>query len=228
MQVVVTIVRYPKWRSWIGFHSMALFHLPLLFNKNISFYKLLGTGKNGSFDKKPDLNHWAVLVVLKQEFHLVNEEETIEKAFGKFIHSWWKASNVIKKTMVLEPIEGRGLWDGKQVFGQLPKTSEYNGKIAVLTRASIKLTKVKAFWDNVAPVSSKMKDVQGLISSIGIGEFPWIKQGTLSTWENKESMEAFAYKLKEHTTVIEKTRKENWYSEEMFVRFKILASFECG
>jgi hypothetical protein len=30
--------------------------------------------------------------------------------------------------------------------------------------------------------------------------------------------------MKEHAEVIRKTRQENWYSEDMFVRFKILAS----
>ena len=35
-------------------------------------------------------------------------------------------------------------------------------------------------------------------------------------------MKNFAYQMKEHTEVIRKTRKENWYSEDMFVRFKPL------
>jgi acyl-ACP thioesterase len=37
-------------------------------------------------------------------------------------------------------------------------------------------------------------------------------------------MKSFAYQMKEHASIVQKTRKENWYSEEMFVRFKIIDS----
>jgi hypothetical protein len=38
-------------------------------------------------------------------------------------------------------------------------------------------------------------------------------------------MKQFAYKMKDHAEVIQKTRKENWYSEDMFVRFKVLQTW---
>ena len=37
-------------------------------------------------------------------------------------------------------------------------------------------------------------------------------------------MKSFAYQGKDHTEVIHKTRKEKWYSEDMFTRFKITGS----
>ena len=48
-----------------------------------------------------------------------------------------------------------------------------------------------------------------------------IKQATFSVWQNKQAMKNFAYQMKDHQEVIQKTRKQNWYSEDMFVRFKI-------
>jgi hypothetical protein len=39
-----------------------------------------------------------------------------------------------------------------------------------------------------------------------------------------EKMKAFAYGSKEHADVIRKTRKEDWYSEELFARFKVISS----
>jgi hypothetical protein len=36
-------------------------------------------------------------------------------------------------------------------------------------------------------------------------------------------MKAFAYGMKEHAEVIRKTRKQRWYSEDMFTRFRIIS-----
>ena len=67
-----------------------------------------------------------------------------------------------------------------------------------------------------------MNSADGLITSIGIGELPFIKQATFSIWQSKEKMKHFAYQMHQHTEVIKKTRDEKWYSEDMFVRFKPL------
>ena len=67
-----------------------------------------------------------------------------------------------------------------------------------------------------------MATAAGFRFSIGVGEVPWIKQATFSIWNSKADMKAFAYGMKEHAAVIQKTRKEDWYSEDMFTRFKII------
>jgi hypothetical protein len=225
MPTFLTIVRYPKLSAWAGFVSMAFFRIPLSFNKHIAFYKLLGCGKNGSFDKVPDLQQWAVLVTINNnDTNDFIELFDYKNIYGRFISNWWKFFHCSKWTMVLEPLEGHGSWEGKEVFGPLSRTSDYDGLIAVLTRATIRLNRLPRFWQHVKSVSDKMATSDGFITSIGIGEVPWIKQATFSIWENKESLKTFAYKLQEHTEVIRKTRLEKWYSDEMFVRFKIIAS----
>lgn len=171
----------------------------------------MGCGKNGSFDKVPDLQQWAVLIV--------SDKEPVP--FGWFMRTWYKLFNCEIYTMELTPIEGFGKWDGRAVFGELPRNSGYDNKIAVLTRASIRLSKLKYFWEHVAPVSNQMRQAPGFIFSAGIGEIPWIKQATFSVWESKEAMKNFAYKNLDHAEVIKKTRKQNWYSEDMFTRFII-------
>ena len=35
-------------------------------------------------------------------------------------------------------------------------------------------------------------------------------------------MKQFAYQMHRHKEIVQKTRKENWYSEDMFVRFRPL------
>lgn len=177
----------------------------------------MGTGKNGTFDKRPDWQQWAILCVLKDA-----AVTQAHPAYGSFIKNWYRLFGCELFTMLLEPIEGHGTWDGKKVFGTLPPKSAYEGKIAVLTRATIRMGKLKYFWRNVAPVAAKMNAAGGFVYSAGIGELPWIKQATFSVWASKEAMMAFAYGMKEHAEVIQKTRKQRWYSEDMFTRFKLL------
>lgn len=218
--VSLSIIRYKKRFIPFAILAMAIHHIPLWFNKRISFYKLMGSGKNGTFDKRPDWQQWALLCVLKPDEKI----DTSYPAYGSLIKNWYRLFGCEIFTMLLDPIEGQGLWDGKKVFGELKPKSDYAGEIAILTRATIRLNKLKYFWRNVAPVASKMNTADGFLFSAGIGEVPWIKQATFSIWKDKASMMNFAYGMKEHAEVIQKTRKQQWYSEDMFVRFRIV---EC-
>ena len=96
------------------------------------------------------------------------------------------------------------------------------GRIGVLTRASIRLNRLAAFWKAVPSTSKDMDKNDGFVYSIGIGEIPFIKQATFSIWESEAQMKTYAYKMSAHQEVIKRTRAERWYSEEMFLRFKIL------
>jgi heme-degrading monooxygenase HmoA len=217
MKVALIIVRYPKWLGWAGFLSMAIFRFALWFNPNYSFWKLMGCGRNGTFDKTPDWRQWAVLLVGRRRETRDNTLYPIPYTLSLY----WRFFGCEKWELQLTPIEGHGLWDGKEVFGNLPRKTDYEGPIAVLTRATIRLNKLHRFWKYVDPVASQMATAKGFITSVGIGEVPWIKQATFSIWESKEAMKTFAYTLPEHAEVIRKTHTENWYSEELFVRFKI-------
>jgi len=225
---VLIIVRYPKLLGWAGFISMAIFRLPLWLNKNINFWKLMGCGKNGSFSKTPDWRQWSLLYTFNSVVDGSTEisEKTLQEKMP-FIFSYWKLFNCETISFVLKPIEGHGTWDGNEPMGNLPKQSDYEGVIGVLTRATIRLNKLKSFWQHVDGVSNTMSTADGFITSFGIGEVPWIKQATFSIWQSKQQMKAFAYNMREHKEVVQKTRKENWYSEDMFVRFEVLASYGC-
>jgi hypothetical protein len=184
----------------------------------------MGTGKNGTFDKVPDFNQWAILCVFKEGCNFINTEINLHNLYGGFIKNWLRLFSMETFTLQLEPIAGHGLWDGKNVFGSLDSNANYNGPIATLTRATIRLTKMKHFWNHVAPIANKMTTAKGYVFSVGIGEVPWIKQATFSVWESVEDMKTFAYSMKEHREVVKKTKQEKWYSEDMFVRFKIIST----
>ena len=83
MHVTLTIIKYPTKYIPFAFLAMALFRIPLWFQKKISFYKLMGTGKNGTFDKRPDFNQWAIMAAHVAEIRDTN----IEILYGKFIAS---------------------------------------------------------------------------------------------------------------------------------------------
>ncbi len=210
---------------------MALFRLPLWLDKKIRFWKLMGCGKNGTFDKKPDWRQWAILQVRSTKLEVRSEDAgSVQNGFPvgllpSFVVKYCNFFNCEIFTMALEPLAGHGLWDGKQVFGDLPKNNNHDGVVAVLTRATIRASKLKSFWRNVGPVAMEMKTAPGFIYSVGIGEVPLVKQATFSVWGCQERMQQFAYRMQQHRDVIHKTRKEHWYSEEMFIRFKITAVY---
>ena len=226
MTTTLTIIRYPKRYIFFALLAMMIHRFPLWLNGNIVFFKLMGSGKNGSFDKNPDWQQWAILSVTKSRFKAIQlknfpEEIIHQKLLGSFIRKWLAFFKCQTITYILTPIEGHGRWDGKTVFGDLPAKTDYEGRIAVLTRATIRITKLSSFWSNVGPVAAQMQGAEGLVTSYGIGEIPFIKQATFSIWDSKEAMKSFAYQMQAHKNVVQQTRKQNWYSEEMFVRFII-------
>lgn len=228
MEASITIVRYKKRFIYFALLAMPLHSLVLFFNRNILFHKTLGCGKGGTFSKWPDWQQWGVLVV-KETISRVdhtpqNMIQSLKKIYGSFLVNWWKFFGCEIWTVVLQPIEGHGTWNGKEPFGQLSSKTEYEGPIAVLTRASIRPSKLSRFWKHVEGAAKEMATADGFLFSQGIGEWLWIRQATLSFWQSKEQMKQFAYKMKDHAEIIRKTRQEKWYSEDMFVRFKVTES----
>ncbi|HMP93548.1 MAG TPA: spheroidene monooxygenase, partial [Phnomibacter sp.] len=145
---------------------------------------------------------------------------------GAFVAGWLKIFGRHTKAYLLQPEEGHGLWNGRQVFGPVPKQANFTGPVAVLTRASIKITKLRRFWQHVGPVARQMASAPGFITSYGVGEVPFTKQATFSIWQSKAQMKAFAYQMQQHKEVVAKTRKEKWYSEDLFMRFSIIDEVE--
>jgi hypothetical protein len=217
MVVSLSIIRYPKKYIPMAYLAMALHRIPLFLTKKCSFWKLLGCGKNGTFDIHPDHQQWGLMAVWE------NEVDFIDFKQHSLIAKWWRFFGEEQWSVLLEPTESHGKWSGKKPFGD-PKIRGHEGMVGVLTRATIRPTKLKNFWKNVPKVSAIMGDAKGFITSVGIGEAPLMMQATFSVWESLEDVKTFAYKDAAHAEVIQLTRKEDWYSEELFARFKIIKS----
>lgn len=215
MIVSLTIVRYRKAFIPFALLAMAIHRLPLMLRQGCSFWKLLGCGRNGTFDLKPDWQQWGLLAVwdTREDFERFNTTS--------FIARWWKLLTYERWTILCHPLASHGKWDDKQPFGE-PATQSHTGPVAVLTRATIRPNCLKNFWSHVDSVARIMATAPGYITSVGIGEAPLYRQATFSVWTDIEDVKNFAYRDKQHAEVIKLTRQENWYSEELFARFKIL------
>lgn len=186
----------------------------------------MGTGRNGSFDIRPDLSQWSIMIFYdKQNFEAIDAKNAAEYFMGPFISFWLRIFQTRVRYFLLAPYAGHGSWD-KQAFVVNRKSNEEPvGKIAVLTRATIRLSGLIPFWKAVPSTSFQLNQHQGFQYSIGIGEVPFVKQATFSIWSSESDMKAYAYQMKAHQDVIRKTRTENWYAEEMFLRFLVLDDF---
>lgn len=217
MITTLTIVRYRGIYTPFGFLSMAILRIPLILGCGPKFWKLMGCGKNGTFDINPDWHQWAFMANW-------DSSEEADKYFARsFISKYWSIFAKETWTIHAKSFESQGKWDGEAVFVKNQEKTE--GKlIGILTRATIRLSKAKDFWENVPAVAKTISSSPGFVTSVGIGEVPFLRQATFSVWKNIDSVKSFAYRKKEHADVIKKTRQRDWYSEELFARFVILKS----
>ncbi len=181
------------------------------------FAKHLGTGAGNGFSIFPDFGLYAWLGVWDsaESANFFFETNARWARFASYSHeiSGWDG----------EPLQGKGSWNHMVPFDFTNADSEWQGKVAVITRASIRWSKAMLFWWNIPNASKHLADKAGLIYAKGVGEFPLLEQATLSLWDSANRLEQFAYHSKEHAPMIKKTRKYNWYSEEMFVRMKVVS-----
>jgi len=218
MIVSLTIIRYRKLFIPFALLAMALHRLFMWLQAGCTFWKLLGSGHNGTFDLQPDWQQWGLLAVW-------NDREDFDRFYtNSFVAWWWKLLGRETWTILCQPLQSHGKWDGREPFGR-PDITSYTGPVAVLTRATIRFSKLKNFWSNVDDVAGLMVNAKGFITSFGIGEAPVYRQATFSIWESLDDVKAFAYQSREHAEVIKKTRAEKWYSEELFARFLPIESF---
>lgn len=200
-------------KAW-GFRQMGLARSLLATYEGMRFGVLLGTGKGRGFSLRPDFRRYALLTSWENE-----------AAASRFLKSASFYKDVQKKseevfTARLLPVLTKGKWKGHNPFTPLAAyPPDYTGPIIALTRARIRWQRLLPFWKHVPGVSAETGRALGLLAQTGMGEIPVIEQATLSIWENEKYLTDFAYKMRQHREVIQRTRSQHWYSEELFARF---------
>ncbi|MEX1189128.1 MAG: DUF3291 domain-containing protein [Bacteroidia bacterium] len=181
--------------------------------KGLTFYRLMGSGKGQGFNPMPDWSIYCLLQVWNSE----DEAETffadssLMKQYAEHSHELF--------TLYMRNISAGGLWSGKNPF-EKGIDLDASLPIAVITRATIKWNWLIRFWKYVPTSHETLNENEGLIYTKGVGEVPVIQMATFSLWKNLESVKQFAYKSKQHQEAITRTRKNNWYKEELFSRFQ--------
>jgi heme-degrading monooxygenase HmoA len=215
MQITtISFFKYTSLRNkfW-GLKMMQFAHKGLVNTKGLSFYRLLGSGKGKGFNPFPD---WSV-------YSLLQVWETEEAA-----QTFFDSSDLIQQysertdelfTLYMKNISAGGTWVGKNPF---EKAADLDSTlpIAVITRATIKWNWLIRFWKYVPTSQEPLDGNKGLIYTKGIGEIPIVQMATFSLWKNFESVKQFAYNSKQHQEAIRRTRKNDWYREELFARFQ--------
>ncbi|MBN9387999.1 MAG: spheroidene monooxygenase [Chloroflexi bacterium] len=211
----LTVFHFAKRNRFWAFAQMGRAGRKLKQVDGLRFYKMLGSGRGKVFSLRPDWSRYALLGVW-------DSEEVAREFFenSAFIKNYRQQAERIA-TVKLRTISAHGLWDGQNPF--LPPGESYKGgQVAVLTRASIRLNRLVAFWRQAATVNRQFEKTPGYHSSIGIGEAPFVRQATFSIWENLEAVKEFAYGANEHRQTIQRVREEGWYGEELFARFAVI------
>lgn len=204
----------PPRRIGSAIARMGTSRLPLSREPHLVFSKLLGTAKPTTFTPRAtDPLHWALLTVW--------DDADAADAFdtGRLTRSWALAADETLR-IAMTPLTSTGRWSGSEPFGT-PVPTKHDGPVAAITRARIRPSRMREFWQASERVAGALRTADGLVLATGIGEAPVGLQGTFSLWESAADMSAFAYQRPEHTDVIARTPVAQWYAEELFARFAV-------
>lgn len=182
--------------------------------KGMPFYKLMGSGKSIGFNPLPDWSVYALIQVWENhEYarHFINSSELIKK---------YRSHSTQCMTIFMRCLTAHGQWSGQMPFSEVGQADLNNPMVAVITRATIRSSKLLKFWRYVPTAQKPINQADGLIYTKGIGEVPIKQMATFSLWKSEEQMKSFAYDTKEHQQAIKMTRQLNWYKEELFARFQ--------
>ncbi|MDA0362866.1 MAG: hypothetical protein O3B20_00715 [Bacteroidetes bacterium] len=215
--ISVRFMTFSGWRArWRAFGAMGISLRQGVAAPGMCFGKMLGSGAGQGFSIWPDWGTYAWFTVWEDPESAEafwSNDPMFQDLLGYATSVYgWEA----------RPLRGHGTWNGQQPFAFPEAGVRTAGSVAVLTRASIARKQALRFWWNVPRASRGVQDQPGLRYAKGVGEYPLVEQATMSVWNSADELDAFAYRSRQHAPMVQKTRKHQWYSEEMFIRMEVL------
>lgn len=215
----LTFFRFPTLRDKLWAFSMMQFaHRQLAVADGCSFYRLMGSGRGIGFNPRPDWSVYALLQVWE------NEDPARKFLADASVMKSYRKHSAEVFTVLMRNLSAKGLWGGLSPFVATEIPSGEDSRLAVITRAVIRKSQLRNFWSFVPASQKPLENADGLLFTKGVGEWPITHMATFSIWRDAESMKDFAYKSAEHREAIARTRKFDWYAEELFARFAVVGS----
>lgn len=194
----------------------------------LRFWRLLGTGRGATMTIGADLRRWALFAVWDDEAAL----EAFQRASP--IVARWDALAAESWHVRLECLRSHGSWGAgnplahatNAVAGDIESAADTaaatrnSDPVAILTRATIRPSRLLRFYRAIEPPAAHLHDSPGLLAAVGAGEWPLARQATFSLWRALADAQAYAYGSPAHLEVVRRTRAEGWYAEELFARFR--------
>lgn len=173
------------------------------------FCKVLGSGHGGGFGLKPSASRQARFCLFADD---ASADLFISSARVREAAS--RCDEFLSAK--LRAYSSKGSWSGTRIA--VTATSPDDGPIVSLTRASIRPSRAWQFWRMQPPSELALQNATGCLLATGVGEAPFLRQATISLWENTQSMDTYA-RSGAHLAAIRAAYEGNFFSESMFVRF---------
>ncbi|WP_424465239.1 hypothetical protein [Pseudoclavibacter helvolus] len=185
--------------------------------RGLRFARVLGTAKATSFSSRDaDLGHWALV----SSWDSRADADAFDR--GALVGAW-DARSRERVRVRMRVIRSVGLWGGKTPFGPTDAVASEGQRVAVITRARIRSSKVARFTGAVPPIAAELLSARsrGLQLSFGMGELPIGLLGTFSLWESEPALREFLQGAQAHRAAMRDSRAGEWFAEELFARFAV-------
>lgn len=217
---VMLVDHQPRHRAW-AWLQLARGGAALAGTPGLRFGKVMGSGEGGGFSMRPSATHLGLVAL----FDTLAQAQAFlagprAQAHRERARHWW--------TGLLAVTEARGSWDGCAWAPTADAAQEAPAQatefpVAALTRAAIRPARLAHFWRHAPAAQQAVQDAAGCGLAMGLGEAPLLRQCTFSLWRGESDLVAYA-RGAAHGQAAQAAWRQDYFSESMFVRMRLLAS----